>query len=173
MGLKLVGYYQASDRLDDTSLVPVGEKIAGKIKEGFSDAVAFVVRLPFSIPWSSADLYSRSTETSWERMKQLYSFVYNIFNVFHYPYSFTTLSPQPYTSLSTSSSWRPFSGNPAPFSQGSSFRLASDDLPRCAVALVRDEHRHQQFGDFDDHLEDVSIGMSFLCFQKLRALTGS
>ena len=42
--LKLVGYYQASERLDDTTLVPVGEKVAGKIKAGFSDAVAFVVR---------------------------------------------------------------------------------------------------------------------------------
>ncbi|KAG5336879.1 hypothetical protein C0989_011669 [Termitomyces sp. Mn162] len=31
------------------------------------------------------------------------------------------------------------------------------DLPRRAVALVRDEHRHHKFGDFDDHLEDVSI----------------
>jgi Uncharacterised protein family (UPF0172) len=39
-----VGYYQASERLDDTSLVPVGEKVAGKIKAGFNDAIAFVVR---------------------------------------------------------------------------------------------------------------------------------
>jgi hypothetical protein len=44
------------------------------------------------------------------------------------------------------------------FAPGSSFRLASDDLPQRAVALVRDEHLHQQFGDFDDHLEDVTIG---------------
>ncbi|KAG6877173.1 hypothetical protein C0992_010646 [Termitomyces sp. T32_za158] len=123
VGLKLVGYYQASDRLDDTSLVPVGEKIAGKIKEGFTDAVAFVI-----------DGDKLGTDEA---------------------------ALIPYTSLSASSSWRPFSGNPVPFSQGSSFRLASDDLPRRAVALVRDERRHQKFGDFDDHLEDVSIGMSF------------
>jgi hypothetical protein len=42
-GLKLVGYYQACERLDDTALAPVGEKVAGKIKQGFKDAVAFVV----------------------------------------------------------------------------------------------------------------------------------
>jgi hypothetical protein len=45
VGLKVVGYYQASERLDDTSLVPVGEKVAGKIKAAFAEAVAFVVRL--------------------------------------------------------------------------------------------------------------------------------
>jgi len=25
--------------------------------------------------------------------------------------------------------------------------------------MVRDERLHQKFGDFDDHLEDVTIGM--------------
>ena len=39
-----MGYYQASERLDDTSLVPVGERVAGKVKAGFKDAIAFVVR---------------------------------------------------------------------------------------------------------------------------------
>jgi hypothetical protein len=43
VGLKLVGYYQASERINDTVLAPVGEKIAGRIKEGFKDAVALVV----------------------------------------------------------------------------------------------------------------------------------
>lgn len=42
--LKVVGYYQACERLDDTSLAPVGERVAGKIKAGFEDAIAFVVR---------------------------------------------------------------------------------------------------------------------------------
>jgi Uncharacterised protein family (UPF0172) len=42
--LQLVGYYQACERLDDTALVPVGEKVAGTIKSGFNDTVAFVVR---------------------------------------------------------------------------------------------------------------------------------
>lgn len=43
VGLRVVGYYQASERLDDTSLVPVGEKVVGRIKAGFAEAVAFVV----------------------------------------------------------------------------------------------------------------------------------
>jgi hypothetical protein len=38
------------------------------------------------------------------------------------------------------------------------FKVVSGDLPRRAVSLVKDERRHQKFGDFDDHLEDVSIG---------------
>lgn len=40
---KVVGYYQACERLDDTALAPVGERIAGKVRETFSDAIAFVV----------------------------------------------------------------------------------------------------------------------------------
>jgi Uncharacterised protein family (UPF0172) len=38
-----VGYYQASERLDDTALAPVGERVAQKIRDQFNDAVAFVV----------------------------------------------------------------------------------------------------------------------------------
>lgn len=45
LGLKLVGYYQACERLDDTALAPVGERVVGKIRESFADAVAFVVRV--------------------------------------------------------------------------------------------------------------------------------
>ena len=44
-GLKLVGYYQACERLDDAALAPVGEKVAEKIKAGFDKAIAFVVCL--------------------------------------------------------------------------------------------------------------------------------
>lgn len=43
--MKLVGYYQASERVDDTTLAPVGERVAGTVKQGFSKAIAFVVRL--------------------------------------------------------------------------------------------------------------------------------
>ncbi|KAG6831122.1 hypothetical protein H0H92_012547 [Tricholoma furcatifolium] len=121
VGLKLVGYYQASDRVDDTSLAPVGEKIAGKIKQGFSEAVAFVI-----------DGEKLGTDEA---------------------------ALIPYVS-SSPSSWRLHSGNPPAFSEGSSFRLSSTDLPQRAVALVRDERKHQEFGDFDDHLEDVSIGVT-------------
>lgn len=42
--MKVVGYYQACERLDDTALAPVGEKVASKIKAQFEDAIAFVVR---------------------------------------------------------------------------------------------------------------------------------
>jgi hypothetical protein len=44
MGLNLVGYYQACERIDDTALAPVGERVAGKLKDGFKNAVALVVR---------------------------------------------------------------------------------------------------------------------------------
>lgn len=44
VGMKIVGYYQACERLNDTALAPVGEKVASKIKAQFEDAVAFVVR---------------------------------------------------------------------------------------------------------------------------------
>ena len=41
--MTLVGYYQASERLDDTALAPVGERVAQRIRDQFNDAVAFVV----------------------------------------------------------------------------------------------------------------------------------
>lgn len=41
--MTLVGYYQACERLDDTALAPVGERVASKIREQFVDGVAFVV----------------------------------------------------------------------------------------------------------------------------------
>ncbi|KAG6819865.1 hypothetical protein H0H93_007850 [Arthromyces matolae] len=117
--LTLVGYYQAGQRLDEASLVPVGEKIVAKLKEGFSDSVAFVI-----------DGDKLGTDEA---------------------------ALIPYTSSSGSTSWRPVANDPAPFTAGSSFKFASKDVPRRATALVRDERRHQKFGDFDDHLEDVSI----------------
>ncbi|KAJ4474487.1 hypothetical protein J3R30DRAFT_3707418 [Lentinula aciculospora] len=41
--LQLVGYYQACERLDDTALAPVGERVASKLKQDFADAVALVI----------------------------------------------------------------------------------------------------------------------------------
>ena len=41
--MKIVGYYQACERLDDAALAPVGERVASKIKAQFEDAIAFVV----------------------------------------------------------------------------------------------------------------------------------
>ncbi|KAN0135133.1 UPF0172 domain containing protein [Lactarius tabidus] len=41
--LHIVGYYQAPERLGDTTLSPVGERVARKIKESFETPVALVV----------------------------------------------------------------------------------------------------------------------------------
>ncbi|KAK0235404.1 hypothetical protein EDD85DRAFT_773896 [Armillaria nabsnona] len=114
MQMKLVGYYQASERIDDTALAPVGEKIASKVKEGFGAAVAFVI-----------DGNKLGTGDA---------------------------ALVPY--VSQGSSWR---CNPAEFAPGSLFQLASADLPARAAKLVKERRLHQKFGDFDDHLEDVTI----------------
>ncbi|KAJ7069647.1 hypothetical protein C8F01DRAFT_1207243 [Mycena amicta] len=115
-GLNLVGYYQACERIDDVSLAPVGERVAGKLKEGFKNAVAFVV--------DGEKLGSGEAALI--------------------PYL-----PQGIT-------WRPESGEQG-FSAGSKFQFTSKDAAQRALALVRDEWRHETFGDFDDHLEDVTI----------------
>lgn len=41
--LHIVGYYQAPERVGDTTLSPVGERVASKIKESFETPVALVV----------------------------------------------------------------------------------------------------------------------------------
>ncbi|KAF7298877.1 MPN domain-containing protein [Mycena indigotica] len=56
--------------------------------------------------------------------------------------------------------WRPQSDQTA-FSVGSSFQFTAKNVPQKALALVREEWRHEAFGDFDDHLEDVTIGKLF------------
>lgn len=43
LDLSLVGYYQACERIDDTALAPVGERVAEQIRSHFGDAIAFVV----------------------------------------------------------------------------------------------------------------------------------
>ncbi|KAJ7625396.1 hypothetical protein DFH06DRAFT_1273270 [Mycena polygramma] len=116
LGLNLVGYYQACERIDDTALAPVGERVAGKLKDGFKNAVALVID---GEKLGSGDV---------------------------------ALIPY----VSQGATWRPYSGEPA-FSAGSVFQLASPDLPQRAIKLVREQDRHQVFGDFDDHLEDVTI----------------
>ncbi|KAE9387895.1 UPF0172-domain-containing protein [Gymnopus androsaceus JB14] len=126
-GLEVVGYYQACDRLDDSALAPVGERVAGKIREAFGDAVAFVI-----------DGEKIGSEE----------------HVALIPYL-----PQSSSSLS---SWRPYTSTPSPFSSGSIFTLTtasgSASLPALAKTLVKDHKTHQAFCDFDDHLEDVSLG---------------
>jgi len=117
MGLNLVGYYQACERIDDTALAPVGERVAGKLKDGFKNAVALVI--------DGEKLGSGEAALI------------------------------PYISQGTI--WRPYSGEGTAFSPGSIFQLSSPDLPRRAISLVREQNLHQKFGDFDDHLEDVTI----------------
>ncbi|KAH6912876.1 hypothetical protein BKA70DRAFT_1265342 [Coprinopsis sp. MPI-PUGE-AT-0042] len=46
---------------------------------------------------------------------------------------------------------------PEPFSQSSSIQLDKADLPEKAASYVKDKDLHMDFGDFDDHLENVSI----------------
>jgi hypothetical protein len=43
--LKIVAYYQAQRNVGDVGLGPVGEKLLGKLREQFKDAIGFVVRL--------------------------------------------------------------------------------------------------------------------------------
>ncbi|KAF8341881.1 hypothetical protein F5887DRAFT_975429 [Amanita rubescens] len=105
-GLKLVGYYQACERLDDAALAPVGEKVAEKIKAGFDKAVAFVI--------DGALL--------------------------------GTSEPALIPYVPSGTSWKPHPESSTAFTQKSPFLLAF--------------RRHSQscaFGDFDDHLEDVTI----------------
>ncbi|KAI5896896.1 UPF0172-domain-containing protein [Schizophyllum commune H4-8] len=116
VGMKLVGYYQACERLDDTALTPVGEKVARRIRDSFANAAAFVIDGE-QIGTGSAALV---------------------------PYTFNT----------STSSWTRSSSS---FTEGSPYRLTSTDIPLRAVKLVRQEQREKKFGDFDDHLEDVTI----------------
>lgn len=53
--------------------------------------------------------------------------------------------------------WRPPSFDPPAFTPGSQVTLVNPASPSHAVALVKDNRLHDQFGDFDDHLEDVTI----------------
>ncbi|PPQ86319.1 hypothetical protein CVT25_005620 [Psilocybe cyanescens] len=118
-GLKVVGYYQGCERVDDTSLAPVGEKVASRIRTGFEDAVAFVID-------------GQKIGTS-------------------------EVALVPYHPLAATSTWRPVSGEPLPFTPGSKFQLSSADSPSEAARYVQDQNLHFAFGDFDDHLEDVTI----------------
>lgn len=67
-------------------------------------------------------------------------------------------SQKPYSIAPSTSSWRPVGSGPPAFTPGSTFQLTSSDLPIQAVKLVQEQNLHSVFGDFDDHLEDVTIG---------------
>ncbi|KAF8968994.1 hypothetical protein BDZ97DRAFT_301525 [Flammula alnicola] len=119
LGMKIVGYYQACERLDDTSLAPVGERVASLIKAGFEDAVAFVIDNQ-KLGTSEAALV-------------------------------------PYLAQPSTPNWRPAPNSPPAFTPGSRFQLVSSDTPAEAAKLVQEQNLHFAFGDFDDHLEDVTI----------------
>ncbi|CAE6389012.1 unnamed protein product [Rhizoctonia solani] len=109
-GMKLLGYYQATQRLDDDEgLSAVGQKITANLREGFKDAFALVI--------DSASIAS------------------------------TTTPPLiPYTSSNlTRTSFSP------------TFSLAESDSVERALAFVRKDSACSTFGDFDNHLEDVSV----------------
>ncbi|KIJ37577.1 hypothetical protein M422DRAFT_69277 [Sphaerobolus stellatus SS14] len=112
LGLQLLGYYQATERLDDTALAPVGERVVSKIKEKFSDAIALVVDGE-KIGSGEAALI-------------------------------------PYLPAGSSNTWRPQPAN-------SNFSLANAKSPLRVLSLIREQSLHEKIGDFDDHLEDVSI----------------
>jgi hypothetical protein len=64
---------------------------------------------------------------------------------------------EPYLPQSGLTTWRPQTFQPPAFTPGARVTLANPEAPSVAVSLVRDTHMHQKFGDFDDHLEDVTI----------------
>ncbi|KDR82376.1 hypothetical protein GALMADRAFT_237654 [Galerina marginata CBS 339.88] len=119
LDMKVVGYYQACERVDDTALAPVGEKVASKIKAGFDDAVAFAI-----------DNQKLGTSQS---------------------------ALVPYLASSSMSGWRPAPSDPPAFTPGSKFKLSLSDTPSEAAKYVQEQNLHFAFGDFDDHLEDVTI----------------
>jgi len=53
--------------------------------------------------------------------------------------------------------WRQQLFDPPAFTPGSRVTLIHPESPSHAVALVKNERLHYKFGDFDDHLEDVTI----------------
>ena len=80
-------------------------------------------------------------------------------------------SPQPYVPVGSTNEWRRASSDKPPFSAGSRFQLQSPDIPTEASRLVQEQNLHYAFGDFDDHLEDVTIGESCYCCLMIEAKT--
>lgn len=110
-GMTLLGYYQATQRLDDDEgLSAVGQKITSTLREKYKDAFALVI--------DSASIASTTT-------------------------------PPLIAYLSTSQGFNKSSFSPT-------FALAEADSVERALAAVRGDSL-SKFGDFDDHLEDVSV----------------
>ena len=71
---------------------------------------------------------------------------------------------QPYIAPTPTSNWRPAPTDPQAFTPGSKFQFSDPSTPTEAVRLVREHNLHFAFGDFDDHLEDVTIGELWFSF---------
>ncbi|KAF9523904.1 hypothetical protein CPB83DRAFT_862113 [Crepidotus variabilis] len=63
----------------------------------------------------------------------------------------------PYLPLPSTNDWRPASDAQQPFTPSSRFQLQSSGSPAEAARLVNEVNQQFAFGDFDDHLEDVTI----------------
>jgi len=137
--LKLVGYYQASDRPDDERvLIPVGSKVASILRKEFDAAFAIVIdssSIMTGVP-SLIPFLPTTSEGSWTRRPSIGG---------------VPASP---------------SVSPENVPQ---FRLEEPERSSGAVLpAIHEQCLHRQFGDFDDHLEDVSIdwlrnpGVSYL-----------
>ncbi|KAI0247333.1 UPF0172-domain-containing protein [Lactifluus subvellereus] len=107
--LRVVGYYQAPDRVGDTTLSPVGERVACKIKETFPTPIALVID---------------GSKLDDERGAAL-----------------------PYVA-SSPTAFRPLPGDKLRFDR---------TIPVRALHLVRHSRILDQFGDFDDYLENPGV----------------
>jgi hypothetical protein len=56
--------------------------------------------------------------------------------------------------MSSGSTWKP---QPATFTAESSVTLQNPNSPTRVLTLIREKELHHKFGDFDDHLEDVTV----------------
>jgi hypothetical protein len=91
------------------------------------------------------------------RILLLFCFIPRVFSLYLYPWF-----EQPYIASTPTSNWRPAPTDPQAFTSGSKFQFSDPSTPVEAVRLVREQNLHFAFGDFDDHLEDVTIGELYL-----------
>lgn len=100
--------------------------------------------------------FDRSITKSWAAANLRSSCVALVSSMLSFHTYFDTV--QPYLPQSGFSSWRPAQLKPEPYTPGSRVQLASSEAPSEAATYVREQNLHFAFGDFDDHLEDVTIG---------------
>ncbi|KAH9052796.1 UPF0172-domain-containing protein [Lactarius vividus] len=126
--LQIVGYYQAPERLGDTTLSPAGERVACKIKEFFETPIAlvlddenggaFVVRPPNDI---------------------------------------RPFTPPTFFFLDHFQSYVPLSSTSTAFLPVEHKLRFTKAIPRRSLHLARHTNLLSQFVDFDDYLEDTNV----------------